>query len=52
MTPEEFRAARAALGLSQAKMAQRLGVEGNTVWRWEKGTHPIPKWAAIIVKGN
>ena len=52
MTPEEFRAARAALGLSQAKLAAQLGVEENTIWRWEKGYHPVPKWAAIAIKSQ
>jgi len=43
MTGEELRAARAALGLSQAALGRALGVPQATVWRWEAGEHPIER---------
>lgn len=36
MTPEEIRAFRERLGLSIDALAERLGVHGMTVWRWEQ----------------
>lgn len=33
--------ARASLGISQTAMAQELGVNQSTIWRWEKGQLPI-----------
>lgn len=32
-------ALRARLGLTQAELARRLGVDTQTVWRWEAGMH-------------
>ena len=44
MTPEEIRAQRGALKLTQDEFARALGVSSNTVSRWERGkrsvTHP------------
>lgn len=37
MSPTRIRRLRAALGLSQAALAARLGVSSNTVARWERG---------------
>ena len=42
MTPIELIARREALGLSQGLLAHRLGVEQNTVSRWEHGQRQIP----------
>ena len=41
MTPAELRELRAALGLSQRALAERLGVQYATVARWETGHHAI-----------
>ena len=42
MTPDEFAAARAAWGLTQAELAIVLKVsEGRTVRKWEYGERPI-----------
>lgn len=38
LTPEEIRAIRHSLGLSQAAFERLLGVGAKTVVRWEKGT--------------
>lgn len=41
MTPDLLRSCRLALGFSQLKMAQALGVQKETVYRWEAGRAPI-----------
>lgn len=37
MNPEELKRRRKALNLTQNELAEKLGVSGNTVSRWEKG---------------
>lgn len=37
MDGDAIRTARKALGLSQAALAQRLGIPRNTIARWERG---------------
>lgn len=37
MTPDDIRAARERLGLTQAEAAEKLGVAENTWARWERG---------------
>ena len=37
MTGEELRQIRTAMGLSQAALAERLGVRQNSLARWESG---------------
>lgn len=50
MTPEEFRAARLELGLSQSEMASDLGVfDARTVRRWEAGERRIPGEIEIVI---
>lgn len=41
MTPDELRARRKALGLSQTKLAEALGATQHTVSRWERGKMAI-----------
>ena len=41
MTPQEFKNARQALGLSQSKMSHQLEVSFQTVQAWEQGRNPI-----------
>lgn len=54
MTPAQLKAIREKLGLSQAALADTLGVQRNTVVRWEMGMHPIPemavKFMALLAK--
>jgi DNA-binding XRE family transcriptional regulator len=50
MTPALFKALRARLGLTQAELAEKLGVERNTVNRWEMGLLPIQKITELAVK--
>lgn len=42
ISSEDFRAARNALGLSGAVLADRLGVRTDTLRRWESGREPVP----------
>jgi len=44
----EIRIMRRALGISQERLAHRLGVSFATVNRWEKGLH-TPRSAAVIM---
>lgn len=39
---ERFRSAREALGLSQVKLARKLGYHVRTVARWENGRSALP----------
>jgi len=43
VTPEELRSRRAALGLSQLAIAERLGIPRNTWARWERGELAVEK---------
>jgi len=50
MTPQEFKAARLELGLSQREMASDLGVfDQRTVRRWEHGERRIPGEMEIVI---
>jgi len=40
---------RAALGLTQLSLAQRLGVAANTVARWERGELPVTPQASKLL---
>jgi putative transcriptional regulator len=46
-TPGHVRSLREALGLSQQEFAQRAGVAGQTVSRWERG-ESCPRGAALV----
>lgn len=50
MSPDQLKSLRAKLGLSQAGLAQKLGVNRNTVARWEMGLHPIPAMAGKFLR--
>jgi transcriptional regulator with XRE-family HTH domain len=45
MTPQEFRSALRAIGLSQRALAERLGLAISTVNRWAVGPTPVPRYA-------
>jgi len=49
MTPAQFRAIRERLGLSQAQLADRLGVAMNSVSRWEIGEREIHPMTAKLI---
>jgi DNA-binding transcriptional regulator YiaG len=50
MTADTFRTLRRSLHLTQAQLAQRLGVSRATVQNWEAGIHRIPPPAAQLVE--
>src|SRR5215467_6777693 len=41
LLPDDLRARREALGLTQAKLAETLGVTPTTVARWERSERPM-----------
>ena len=43
MTPTDFRAALARLGLTQAGAARLLGVDERTARRWARGERQVPE---------
>ncbi len=43
MTPKEFKAARAALDVSQVKLAALLGIHPATVQSYEYGRFVVPR---------
>jgi transcriptional regulator with XRE-family HTH domain len=49
MTSVEFSLIRKTLGLTQQQLAQNLGVEPNTVARWERGERPILKTTELAM---
>ena len=50
MQPDELRAIRAGLGLSQAKLARVLGVGLGTLCGWEQGRRAAPEPVARILR--
>ena len=42
-----LRAARAQAGLGRAEAAEKLGVNGGTLWRWERGMMSPPAKTAV-----
>jgi putative transcriptional regulator len=56
MTKEELKAARQRLGLTQAGLAEKLGVSRRTVEAWESGRRnipaPIEKLVNILEQGH
>ena len=49
MTPEELKLTRKALGYSQRRFAERIGVAFKTVWNWEKGETKVPDFAPMVL---
>lgn len=50
MTPNQYRAAISALGLSQAGAAAFLGVSLRTSQGWALDEHPIPEAVAKLLR--
>lgn len=54
ITPEECRAIRERLGLTQGALAARLGYQGTrrymVVWRWESGDRRISPPAEQLLR--
>jgi DNA-binding transcriptional regulator YiaG len=49
MTAKVFAAIRRRLGLTQAELAERVGVHRQTVTRWESGALAVPKAMARLM---
>lgn len=49
MTAPEFRAALKSMHISQRSLAERLGVDPNTVNRWATGKAPVPQYARYVL---
>lgn len=49
MTPTDFTAALASLGLSQKAFARLTGLHTTTVSRWATGGLPISGWAKALL---
>lgn len=49
MKPAELKKLRAALGWSQQRLADELGVQRNTINRWEMGDRRIPPMAERLL---
>ncbi len=45
----KFKEIRDELGMTQAQIAEQLGVKENTVYRWEAGRLPISKTVALAL---
>ena len=50
MTPDEVRRARRALGLSQSRFAELLGVHHVTVKKWETGAQGMRATADRLIR--
>jgi len=50
MTGKEVRRARKLLGLTQRAFAERVGVNPNTVARWERDEVTVGSTAAILIR--
>lgn len=50
MTGREFRSIRQQLALTQAALAEAIGVTSNTIARWERGEMTISEPAARLLE--
>ena len=50
MSPDEFRAILAALGVSQARLARVLRCDVHTVSRWAGGAVPVPIAQQVLLR--
>lgn len=50
MKGKELKAKRAALGITQVQLADTLGVQPNTVARWENGVLDVPKVVVLAME--
>ncbi len=49
MTNLEFRALRKRLGLTQAQLAERLGIGPRQIWEYESGNTTVPKMTELAM---
>jgi transcriptional regulator with XRE-family HTH domain len=49
MTPNEFKASRLTLGLTQKRIGERLSLSVRQIIRYEDGTTPVPEALALLI---
>ena len=50
MTPDELKAARTELGISQAQLAARCEIHKTRISEYENGRQPITRRAALLLR--
>lgn len=50
MTPDDLRARRLALSLSQKQLAEAIGVSKSTVAHWEQGVQAVPPYLDLALQ--
>ncbi len=50
LTGEEFRFFRNEFNQSRRALGEMLGVDQQTIGRWEKGESPVPRWADATIR--
>lgn len=50
MTPEQLRAVRGKVNISQASLAKILQVHPHTVYQWEAGKRRIPNMVEAVLR--
>lgn len=51
LTAKQIQQFRDKHRLTQSELAQLVGVERNTVNRWEMGMYPVPYWVGVLLLG-
>ncbi len=49
MTKTQLKRLREKRGLSHGELAEQIGVHRTTVYRWEAGLKPFPRWAQKLL---
>jgi len=49
MTPEQLATLRESVSMNREQLADALGVDRTTVWRWETGETPIPAYLPLAL---
>ena len=49
MTPEQLATLRESIRMTREQLAEALGVERTTIWRWETGDAPIPAYLPLAL---
>ena len=50
MTPDEFKALRARLSLTQDQLGALIGVTKHAITKWELGHRPVPKTVVLLLE--
>jgi DNA-binding transcriptional regulator YiaG len=50
MTPDQFKATRKELGITQSELAEEWGVHVQSISKWERGVDPINPIAAYALR--